>query len=492
MADYTWIKGLLTLGGAPNISTFNNLGLNVVLPFKGGVAQPLGLGGAKMIPNGSRGAWGEEAKYNVMAYFMEDEPELKNISPDEIIRRINLCRSQTSLPITCIFTGYFYRETPNNWNTRYAEVIRKLDFVCVDVYFYRYGALHQGCLDNAKKSIEIIQGLGKPIVGVAQGHEEDHYNTTRPDIPYVDNFWRSRGCGRIWYAWNVGEGSIGSRGGLDDWYNEQIRIVNEVEAPPPPVFTCPQCGVTFGSQAELDDHIASEHPSPPPPAGWISPTGYEDPDNQWGNEPNVYDGDLATYTRSEPIATKSWGRFLNVTVPAIQCGKVRFYAQQHEQYNCQIDLDVYRDGAWLDVYQGAFATDTWVEKAFVAGSVTKARFRIYNCNSVYGTRGLFYEFQFESQEVITTKTLVHTCNAKVSYRVSSYFQNNYALSCPHCGLALEPEGIKGSEEIVDVPEVITPVIVTCSKCSSKLELSVSSVANKNIQQYCPVCGEAAD
>jgi len=95
-------------------------------------------------------------------------------------------------------------------------------------------------------------------------------------------------------------------------------------------------------------------------------------------------------------------------------------------------------------------------------------------------------------EVITEETIVHSCNVKISYQVSSFAENNDALSCPSCGMALGVEGIRGSEEIVEVPEVITPQMITCGKCGSQLKLTVSSIGAKNIQQYCPVCGEPAD
>lgn len=100
--------------------------------------------------------------------------------------------------------------------------------------------------------------------------------------------------------------------------------------------------------------------------------------------------------------------------------------------------------------------------------------------------------EWYAEEDITTKSIVHTCNAKISYQASSFAENNDALTCPHCGLSLGIEGIKGSEETIEVPEVITPHSVICSKCGSQLELSISSIAEKNIQQYCPVCGEPAD
>lgn len=35
--------------------------------------------------------------------------------------------------------------------------------------------------------------------------------------------------------------------------------------PPPPIYTCPYCGATFSTQAELDAHIESEHPEEVPP-----------------------------------------------------------------------------------------------------------------------------------------------------------------------------------------------------------------------------------
>jgi len=469
MADYTWIKGLLTLGNAPDITTFRNLGFNVVLSFAGGVAQPLGLGGAKMIPNGSGGAWGEEAKYNVVAYFMEDEPELKNISPDEILRRIRQCRSQTSLPITCIFTGYFYNRTENNWKGRYAEVIRELDFVCVDVYFYRYGYLRDENLNNAKKSIEIIQGLGKPVVGVAQGHEEARFKTTRPDIAYVDNFWRSRGCGVIWYAWNVGEGSIGSRGGIDDWYNQEIAKVNEgiveeiteetivhscnvkisyqVSSFPEnnDALTCPNCGMALGVEGiRGSEEIVDELPIPK--VGWCKPTGYTDPSGNWRNETQLYDNiftdDTGAYQDKNTILENSWGDFINLSTAPIWSNKIRVYPDRNffKVNSYQIDIDVKRDGVWIDVFSGHLNNNVWNEKTFPLGLVTDARIRVFKYSGV-GWTAKVKEFEFESQE---------------------------------------PQ------------EVITTETILCSKCGSQLELKVSSIASKNIEQYCPVCGEPAD
>jgi len=62
---------------------------------------------------------------------------------------------------------------------------------------------------------------------------------------------------------------------------------------------------------------------------------------------------------------------------AIQCDKVRYYISRVDipTITNQIDVDVYKDGSWPDVYQGSFTTGSWMEKSFTEGSVTASRFR---------------------------------------------------------------------------------------------------------------------
>ena len=42
-----------------------------------------------------------------------------------------------------------------------------------------------------------------------------------------------------------------------------VACVSIVQAAAPTVYTCPICGVTFGSMEELETHFTSEHPSEP-------------------------------------------------------------------------------------------------------------------------------------------------------------------------------------------------------------------------------------
>jgi len=49
---------------------------------------------------------------------------------------------------------------------------------------------------------------------------------------------------------------------LDYWEGKLCKVGEII---PPPVYTCPYCGATFATKAELDAHIKSEHPEIPPP-----------------------------------------------------------------------------------------------------------------------------------------------------------------------------------------------------------------------------------
>ncbi|GAI61524.1 unnamed protein product, partial [marine sediment metagenome] len=66
--------------------------------------------------------------------------------------------------------------------------------------------------------------------------------------------WWSDSIG--FYPWAAGYGNDARRSSV---MQAEIKELNTGEAPPP--FPCPYCPATFTTQAELDAHIASEHPS---------------------------------------------------------------------------------------------------------------------------------------------------------------------------------------------------------------------------------------
>ncbi len=62
------------------------------------------------------------------------------------------------------------------------------------------------------------------------------------------------------------------------------------------------------------------------------------------------------------------------------------------------------------------------------------------------------------------------------------------LKCPLCGYDL---GVTGTKVEVIEPGFTTERI-TCSGCGAGLELTISSISEKNVSQKCPVCGTPAD
>ena len=131
----------------------------------------------------------------------------------------------------------------------------------------------------------------------------------------------------------------------------------------------------------------------PPSGGWVSPTGYEDPSGLWSNEPKAYDENLATYaTQTIPFGTTS-DLILTLGSPILS-SKIRFYV---DVLNGEIDtiwLKVYIPSTetWLDVYNGSFLRNVWVEKTF--GEVTISKVKIYFTTTEGDVTFRVHEFDF--------------------------------------------------------------------------------------------------
>jgi len=109
---------------------------------------------------------------------------------------------------------------------------------------------------------------------------------------------------------------------------------------------------------------------------WRTPTGHNDPEDAWTDEEKAYDDTDSTHATKQGLVTGQWTPFLELTHEAFLCNKVRFLLNNSD-FDL-VDVDVYYDSAWHDVYQGVYdAYPTWNEKNIPAGlkSVTKARLR---------------------------------------------------------------------------------------------------------------------
>ena len=93
-------------------------------------------------------------------------------------------------------------------------------------------------------------------------------------------------------------------------------------------------------------------------------------------------------------------------------------------------------------------------------------------------------------------------------------QENYERICPHCGsrllIRMDPDlpymksqicpvcgEVVGTgytlSIITELPwPIYTKKSITCSKCATELELTISSLPSENLSQVCPVCGAPAD
>ena len=125
-----------------------------------------------------------------------------------------------------------------------------------------------------------------------------------------------------------------------------------------------------------------------PVIGWVPPTNYSDPSGKWENELNGFDDMQGSHARCyHDLWTDQWGPYLILTRPELKTTGIRFMAK-HGEFIDQIDVDVYKDGAWEGVYTGPFGDRQWVEKHFSAGMVSQARVRFH----VTGTNcGLYWE-----------------------------------------------------------------------------------------------------
>lgn len=433
----------------------------------------------------------------IVGWFLLDEPQLNRIPVAEQRQFYNAIKSaDPSHPLyTC------WMADPKSGEYYAADVcdIHMVDYYPIIKGYPDWRALIRNHLDawiNSTGNRDII-----PILqGFSRVYPHAEYLDPSGTIAEQFGFWKERGMtgrGYSFYQWETTNG---------DGIMENPRVLAEITAfnkgTGPPVYPCPYCPATFLTQAELDAHVAAEHPTEDAEID-VGDAAIDRPDNLRSGNTYIAKGNpanasglltkIAIYVTDTLVSCKV--ALFYVVSGGIKCRSVYTlpgtYAPGYHTIAVNIPVNagdyigLYFTSGRLDCH-----TDTGVGMWYtagdkcVAGSQTAYTSVSARSQSLYGT-GIV-------KEIITTKTVLHTCNAKISYQVSSLANNNNPLSCPHCGLSLGVEGIKGSQEIVEVPEVITPHIVTCPKCHSKLELSISSFANKNTQQYCPVCGQAAD
>lgn len=128
--------------------------------------------------------------------------------------------------------------------------------------------------------------------------------------------------------------------------------------------------------------------------GWVSPTGSNDPDGKWTNEHYSFDDELESYTRSyHGIGDSVWSSYIYLTHKEISSDKIRFNARGAPQVDA-VNVDLYKDGSWVTVYNGSFNDRQWVQATTTSGKVTQARIQFHATASNEGFYWQLYEFDF--------------------------------------------------------------------------------------------------
>jgi len=135
--------------------------------------------------------------------------------------------------------------------------------------------------------------------------------------------------------------------------------------------------------------------NPNNPSGeWITPTGN---DEVWNYPELARDDSIETWAW-EGTGKQSWTAFITLSHAALLCSKIRFMPKDTAWKFTLVDVDVYYDGGWHNVYQGGFSRDVWNEKDLGGCyQVTEMRLRFYNDgNAIYNM--LLIEVDFWQDE----------------------------------------------------------------------------------------------
>ena len=122
---------------------------------------------------------------------------------------------------------------------------------------------------------------------------------------------------------------------------------------------------------------------------WISPTGHDDPGDQWSNETNAYDE-----SEDSLAGSSSTTEYLELTVDSIDyCSGIRVLAadfQSPTYFNPTVEVDLFYGSNWHNVLNESITKQVWHEEYFdTVMGVTSARIRITSAKP-----HRLYEFDF--------------------------------------------------------------------------------------------------
>ena len=134
--------------------------------------------------------------------------------------------------------------------------------------------------------------------------------------------------------------------------------------------------------------------------GYVSPTDFKDPSNDWDNSEYAFDDNINTLAR----CTKKgfwrwiWTGYLELIPPLpLKCDKIRFNAWYDSRWCDEIDIDVFFNDKWNDIYQGEYKNKEWVTVEFPGNTISEARVRFHLRQTFRGVAADLYEFDFYNE-----------------------------------------------------------------------------------------------
>ncbi len=127
--------------------------------------------------------------------------------------------------------------------------------------------------------------------------------------------------------------------------------------------------------------------------GWLSPTSHHEEGVCWDGETNAYDENTATKAIST-IGGNSWGCWLDLNRAALTCDKIHFWITRSHSDIDEMEVEIHKNGAWVNLYQGMPLLNQWVEKSFAEGSVDGMRIRFHNDNPWLPLEAYLHEADF--------------------------------------------------------------------------------------------------
>jgi hypothetical protein len=118
---------------------------------------------------------------------------------------------------------------------------------------------------------------------------------------------------------------------------------------------------------------------------WVSPTGHDDPDSEWGNEAQIYDDDTETlgYCNSS-------GHYLYLMLTSpIRCDKVRSWWDTSSG-DASVEIWVYYSEGWHKIHDGVITKGEWVETSIGSTQTVEKAGIALNISTLH----YFYEFDF--------------------------------------------------------------------------------------------------